>query len=271
MNLLEEINVIVDLSNYATRTDLKNISHIGVSSYALKSNLASLKTEVDKLDISKLTSVPLDLPKLSNVVKNDVVKKTEYDRLVNKVNGIETTNFVSRTKYEKDGSDFENKTNKIDKKIFDVSDLIKKADFNSKITEVEGKIPSISNLATKSALTAVENKIPDISGLATNSALTAVENKIPDVTSLITKTEFDAKLKAISDRVTKNKSKDLLLDNELRKLKTFDTDYFVSRNYFEGDDGAQNTLVFQVKSIFFKVKTLGNTKYNTWKLKGISD
>ena len=98
-----DINVKVDLSNFATKTDLKITSRIDVSSYALKSNLASLKTEVDKLDINKLTSVPIDLVKLSNVVKNYVVKKTEYDKLVNKVNGIDTTNFVSRTKYEKDG------------------------------------------------------------------------------------------------------------------------------------------------------------------------
>ena len=62
--------------------------------------------------------------------------------------------------------------------------------------------------------------MPNISGLATNSSLTAVENKIPDITSLITKTDFDAKLKNISDRVTNNKSKDILLDNELKKLKT---------------------------------------------------
>ena len=80
----------------------------------------------------------------------------------------------------------------------------KKTDFNTKITEVEGKRPNISGLAKSSALTAVENKIPDISSLATTSALTAVENKIPDITGLVTKTDFDAKLKAISDRVTKN-------------------------------------------------------------------
>ena len=77
-----DINVKVDLSNYATKIDLKNISHIDVSSYVLKPNLASLKIEVDKLDIDKLTSVPIDLAKLSNVVKNDVVKKTEYDSRV---------------------------------------------------------------------------------------------------------------------------------------------------------------------------------------------
>ena len=72
---------------------------------------------------------------------------------------------------------------------------------------------------SKTELTAVENKIPDVSGLASASALTTVENKIPDITSLITKTGFDAKLKNICDRVTNNKSKDLLLDNELKKIK----------------------------------------------------
>ena len=101
-----DINVKFDSSNYATKTDLKNILHIDVSNYALKSNLASLKTEVDKLDIDKLTSVPIDLAKLSNVVKNNVVKKTEYDKLVNKVSSTDNTNFVSRTKYEKDGLHF---------------------------------------------------------------------------------------------------------------------------------------------------------------------
>ena len=119
-----DINVKADLSNYATKTGLKNISHIDVSSYALKSNLASLKTEVNKLDIDKMTSVPIHLAKLSNVVKNDVVKQTEYGKLVNKVNGIDNTNFVLRTKCEKDESDFEDKIGKIKKKIPDVSNLV---------------------------------------------------------------------------------------------------------------------------------------------------
>ena len=72
------INVKVDLSNYATKTDLKNVTHVDNSSFALKTNLANLKTEVDILDINKLVPVPVDLSKLSNVVKNDVVKKTVY-------------------------------------------------------------------------------------------------------------------------------------------------------------------------------------------------
>ena len=72
------INVKVDLSNYATKTDLKNVTHVthvDTSSFALKTNLTNLKTEVDKLNIDKLAPVPADLSKLSDVVKNDVVKK----------------------------------------------------------------------------------------------------------------------------------------------------------------------------------------------------
>ena len=189
-----DINVKVDLSNYARKTDLKNISHIDVSSFALKSNLGNLKTEVDKLDIDKLTPIPNDLAKLSNVVKNDVVKKIRYDKLVNKVNGIDTTGFVLKTTYDTDKTDLEKKISDADKKIPDTSDLVKKTNFNSKISEVEGKIPSIT-------------------GLATSSALTVVENKIPGVSNLIKKTDFDAKLKRISDRVTSNKSKNLLKMN----------------------------------------------------------
>ena len=80
------------------------MTHVDVSRFALKTNLANLKTEVDKLDIAKLTPVPDDLAKLSNVVKNDVVKKTEYDKLVRKVNNIDTTTFVLKTKYDIDKS-----------------------------------------------------------------------------------------------------------------------------------------------------------------------
>ena len=114
-----DINVKVDLSNYATKTDIKNISHVDTSSCALKSNLASLKTEVDKLDIDKLVPVPVDLSKLSDVVKNDVVKKTVYDKLAAKVNSIDTSVFVLKTNYDRDKS-------KIENKIPDSSGLVKK-------------------------------------------------------------------------------------------------------------------------------------------------
>ena len=91
-----DINVKIDLSNYAKKTDLKNVSLLDVSSFALKSCLANLKTEVDKLEIDKLAPAPNDLPKLSDVVKNDVVKKTEYNKLVTKVDNINTRNFVKK-------------------------------------------------------------------------------------------------------------------------------------------------------------------------------
>ena len=100
-----DINFKVDLSNYATKTDLKNVTHVDTSSFALKTNLANLKTEVDKLDIDKLAPVPVDLSKLSDVVKNDVVKKTVYDKLVAKVNSIDTSRFALKTKYDTDKSE----------------------------------------------------------------------------------------------------------------------------------------------------------------------
>ena len=99
-----DTNIKVDLSNYATKTDIKNISHVDTSSFALKTNVASLKTEVYKLGIDKLVPVPTDLSELSNVVKNDVVKETVYDKLIGKVNNIDTSKFVLKTKYDTDKS-----------------------------------------------------------------------------------------------------------------------------------------------------------------------
>ena len=128
------------------------MTHVDTSSFALKTNLADLKTEVDKLNIEKLVPVPVDLSKLSDVVTNGVVKKTVYDKLVAKVNNIDASDFVLKTKY------------------------------NTDKTELENKILDISNLATKTALTAVENIIPDISSLVKktdyNTKTTNVENKL---------------------------------------------------------------------------------------------
>ena len=115
-NYKSDIKVELDLSSYEAKTNLKNVAHVDAGSFASKTNLASLKTEADKIDSDKLKAVPVDLTKSSNVVKNDIVKKTEYDKLTTKVDNIDTTNFVLKTKYEKDGSDFENKISKIDKK-----------------------------------------------------------------------------------------------------------------------------------------------------------
>ena len=106
----ESIKVEIDLSNYATKTDIKNISHVDTSSFALKTNLANLKTEVDKLDIDKLVPIPVDLSKLSDVVKNDVVKTTAYNKLVAKVDNIDNSGFALKTKYNTDKTELENKS-----------------------------------------------------------------------------------------------------------------------------------------------------------------
>ena len=97
-----DINVKVDLPNYATKADIKNISHVDTSSFELKTNLASFKTEVDKLDIDTLAPVPVDLSKLSDIVKNDVVKKAVYDKLVAKIKSIDTSAFVLKANYDMD-------------------------------------------------------------------------------------------------------------------------------------------------------------------------
>ena len=113
------INVKVDLSNYATKTDLKNVTNVDTSSFALKINLASLKTEVDKSYIDKLAPASVDLSKLSDVVKNDVVEKAVCDKLVVKLNNIDTSDFVLKAKY--------NDKTELEKKIPDMGNLAKKA------------------------------------------------------------------------------------------------------------------------------------------------
>ena len=283
----EIISDKVDLSNYTTKTDLKNIAHVDTSSFALKTNLASLKSEVDKLDIDKLAPVSVDLSKLSDVVKNDVVKKAVYDKLVARVNSIDTSNFVLKTIYQTDKAELENK-------IPDVSNLVKKA----KLTELENKIPDVSGLLTKTALAAIENKIPSVSSLVKktdyDTKISELEKKLTDhnhdkyittpefntlaasvfnarlaQANLITKTDFDAKLSSLNRKITSNKSKHLLVENELKKLKTFDSSYFIGKSHFE-QDGAQNNLVFQPMLKYFKREK--NTDYILkWKTKGISD
>ena len=229
-----DINVKVDLASYATKSDLKNAAGTDASKLAAKSDLVSLKTKVDKLDIDKLKSlptklsnlrskvdkldnyklapVPVDVSKQSNVVKNEVVKKTEYNA----------------------------KMKNIDDKIPDITNLATKTTLNAKINEVEDKIPSISGLATTSALTAVENKIPDVSDVVKkndyDTKFNEIEKKITDhsrdkyITSpefnkltaetfagrsrqanLVTKTDFDNTLPSFSRNITSNKAKHLLV------------------------------------------------------------
>ena len=131
------IKVELDLTNYATKNDLKNITHVDVSTYASKTNLAALKSEVDKIDVDKLKTTPTDLAKLSNVAKNDVVKKTDYNAKVTniesqiagvtkntldnladitKLKAIDTISFVTRTKFSADTNALDDKIDSAEKK-----------------------------------------------------------------------------------------------------------------------------------------------------------
>ena len=189
------VKIELDLKNYATKEKLKNITHVDTSSFALKTNLASLKKEVDKLDIPKLTTVPIDLGDLTKEVQEDFTKKTDFDSLKIKVdkNGTDNDNLesivnkkhsttrtsinnlktkvddIDLTKYVLK-SNYDTKIGNLELKIPDISGLLQVSSFNSKVTELENKIktaeskPNINNLATKSSLTAVENKIPDANG-----------------------------------------------------------------------------------------------------------
>ena len=100
------VKVQLDLTNYATKDDVKNITHVDISSSASKTNLAALKTEVDKIDVDKLKTVPADLAKLTNVVKNEDIKKTDFDM----------SEFVKRTKCTADTNSLDDKINKLKKK-----------------------------------------------------------------------------------------------------------------------------------------------------------
>ena len=196
--------------------------------------------------------------------------------MVAKVDDIDTNDFVLKTDYTADETELK-------KKIPDVTKFAKKA----KLTQLENKIPDVSNLVTKTALTVIENKIPSISNLVKktdyNTKVTEIENKLnnhnydkyiktpefnklaSDVfnarlaqANLITKTDFDAKLSSLNRKNTENKTKHLLAENELKKLKTFDSNYFIDKSHFE-EDGIQNYLVFQPTVRYFKVIT--NTDY----------
>ena len=121
-----DINVKVDLSNYATKANLKKGTKVDTSNLALKSNLAKLKAKVEKIDVGKLKIAYTDLSKLNNVVDNEVFIKIVYDKLVAKVNNTDTSGFVLKTKYDTDKSNLEKKISDADKEMPNIKELVKK-------------------------------------------------------------------------------------------------------------------------------------------------
>ena len=248
------IKVKLDLTNYATKDDVKNITHVDVSSYATKTNLASLKTEVDKIDTDKLKTVPADLAKLSNVVKNDVVKKTDYstkvtsieaqiagltkntvDNLadITKLKAIDTNSFVTRTKFSVDTNSLDDKIDGVEKNIRDISglatktslnDYLKTSTFNSKVTEVESKIRD-TDIIAKSAVTKANTIRSNLTSYAKKedvaTDITTIKNDYVTNASLTSQLN-DLKSQHIVTEVTstdnktkKNASDILALENKL--------------------------------------------------------
>ena len=210
------------------------------------------------------------MSKLSNVVKNDVVKKAAYNKLVAKVGNINTSDFALKTKYDTDKAELENK-------IPDTINLVKKTDYN-KITEIENKVPSISNLATKTVLTTVENKIPDTSNLATKTLVNKVENKIPGISNLATKTALctvEDNIPDISNLVKKSdyNTKITSIKNNVEKLQAYDLSYFRGKQYFDEGDVKQNYLVFLSMRKYFKLNKIVGVidRVLSWQSKGISN
>ena len=250
------VKVELDLTNYATKTDLKNITHVDVSSYASKTNLAALKTEVDTIDVDKLKTTPTDLAKLSNVVKNDVVKKTDYNTKVTsieaqiagltkntvdnladitKLKATDTNSFVTRTKFSADTNTLDDKIDGIEKKIPGISGLATKTSindyfqtstFHSKVTEVENKKKS-ADIIAKNANTKANTIRSNLTDYAKKADVatdtTTIKNDYVTNASLSSQLN-DLKSQHIATEVTgidnkakKNASDVLALENKLKQ------------------------------------------------------
>ena len=238
----QNIKVELDVANFATKIDFKNITRVDVSSYASKTNLSALKSEVDKIDVHKLKTTPAELAKLSNVFKNDLVKKTDYstnvtsieaqiagltkntvDNLadITKRKAVDTHSFVLKAKLASDVTTLGNKIDTVDKKIPDVSGLATKTSlnaylqtstFNSKVTEVENKIKA-ADIIAKSANTKANTIRSDLTGYAKKADvatdITAIKNDYVTNASLTSQLN-DLKSQHIATEVT-------AIDNKTKK------------------------------------------------------
>ena len=140
-----------------------------------------------------------------------LLEKTVYDKLVAKVNNIDTSGLVKKANYN-------TKITEIEDKIPDSTSFVKKTDYNTKVTEIDGEIPDLSGLATKTALTAVENKIPSINSLATKTALITVENKIPSISGLVKKADYNTKITDIENKLNNHNHDKYVATSEFNTL-----------------------------------------------------
>ena len=296
------IKVELDLANYATKTDLKNITHVDVSSFAIKTNLATLKAEEDKIDVDKLKTTPTDLAKLSNVVKNDFVKKTDYNAKVTsiesqiggvtknttdnlndiiKLKAVDTSNFVLKTKFSADINTLDDKIDGVEKKNKpDIRGLATKTSlnaylqtsiFSSKVTEVENKIKD-ADIIAKSAGTKANTVRSDLTDYAkkadyvTNASLTSQLNNLKSQHIAIEVTGIDNKTK-------KNANDILALENKLHQKEDTINENEIGFSIFRGFFYylQQSNLVYECKigSFIFDIKKI--SKWNSTGVLNISD
>ena len=235
---IKYVTVGLQLEEVGTKKHKEGISHVDTSSFALKTNLSSLKTEFDKLDTPKLGTLPTDVAKVTNKVSNDLVEKTEFNSLKTKVdrnesdndnleikvtsNDLTTKTSINNLKTKINGIDiskyvlksvYDNKIENLELKIPVIKGLLQISSFNSKVNELENKIktaenkPDISNLATKSGLTSVENKIRDVKGFV----------KLSDYSTEVTKIKNDCVTNtALTSRI--NNLKNTHIADEVKKI-----------------------------------------------------
>ena len=258
------IKVELDLANYATKTDLKNITHVDVSTFAIKTNLAALKTEVHKIGADKLKTTPADLSKLTNAIEHDVVKKTGYNTKVTsieaqiagltkntvdnladitKLKAIDTDIFVTITKFSADTNTLDDKIDGVEKKIPDISglatktslnDYLKTSTFNSKVTEVESKIKD-TDIIAKSAVTKADTIRSNLTAYARKADvatdITTIKNDYVTNASLSSQVN-DLKSQHIATEVTgiDNKTKKNASDSLAVKNKLQQKEYIINEN-----------------------------------------
>ena len=290
------IKVKLDLTNYATKDDVKNITHVDVSSYATKTNLASLKTEVDKIDTDKLKTVPADLAKLNNVIKNDVVKKTDYNTKVTsiesqiagltkntvdnladitKIKAIDTNSFVLKTKFSADINTLDDKVDGVEKN--NKTSTLQTSTFNSKVTEVENNIKT-ADIIAKSANTKANTIRSDLTAYAKKADvatdITIIKNAYVTNASLTSQLN-DLKSQHIATEVTgidnktkKNASDILALENKLTQkedtINENERGLSFNRGFFFYTD--RSYLVYDCKMRSFG---FGSKDISEWKSTGI--
>ena len=301
------VKVELDLTSYATKTDLKNITHVDVSSFASKTNLAALKTEVDKIDTDKLKTAPTDLAKLTNAIENDVVKKTAYNTKVTsieaqiagltkntadnladitKLKAIDTNSFVTRTKFSADTNALDDKIDGVEKKNPDISGLATKTSlnsylqastFNSEVTEVENKIKDVDIIA-KSANTKVDSIRSKLTSYATNADvatdITTIKNDYVSNASLTSqlnnlKSQHIAiEVTGIDNKTKKNANDILALKNKLEKKE-----YAISENEIGISFNRGFFYYLQQSNLVYECKIesfiFDNKKISKWNSTGI--